>query len=240
MRTLRALVAIAIVSVLSGCGYNTIVTQEQNVNAAWSEVLNQYQRRADLIPNIVETVKGEANFEQSTLQNVIEARARATSIQATPELINDPQAFAQFTQAQSQLSSALSRLLVTVENLSEPEGQRSVPGSADAARRHRKSHRNRPQALYRRRGAIQHDDCFAAELSRQDTDRRVSEAAVRGGRRGRGQAAAKGRFRNAEEVATANVVECAPHRRDRWPLVRSFRAVRSWPARRRRSCRRLR
>ena len=116
MRTLRALSAIAIVSVLTGCGYNTIVTQEQQVSAAWSEVLNQYQRRAELIPNIVETVKGEANFEQSTLQNVIEARARATSIQATPELINDPQAFAQFTQAQSQVSSALSRLLVTVEN----------------------------------------------------------------------------------------------------------------------------
>lgn len=116
MRTLRAMIAMAIVSVLTGCGYNTIVTQEQTVTAAWSEVLNQYQRRADLIPNIVETVKGEANFEQTTLQNVIEARARATSIQATPELVNDPQAFAQFTQAQSQLTSALSRLLVTVEN----------------------------------------------------------------------------------------------------------------------------
>ena len=90
MRALRVLIAVAIVSVMSGCGYNTIVTQEQTVNAAWSEVLNQYQRRADLIPNIVETVKGEANFEQSTLQNVIEARARATSIQATPELINNP------------------------------------------------------------------------------------------------------------------------------------------------------
>ena len=116
MRTLRAMIAMAIVSVLTGCGYNTIVTQEQQVTAAWSEVLNQYQRRADLIPNIVETVKGEANFEQSTLQTVIEARARATSIQATPELVNNPQAFAQFTQAQSQLTSALSRLLVTVEN----------------------------------------------------------------------------------------------------------------------------
>ena len=116
MRTLRAMVAMAIVSVLTGCGYNTIVTQEQQVNAAWSEVLNQYQRRSDLIPNIVETVKGEANFEQTTLQNVIEARARATSIQATPELINNTQAFAQFTQAQGQLTSALSRLLVTVEN----------------------------------------------------------------------------------------------------------------------------
>ena len=116
MRTLRVMIAMAIVSVLTGCGYNTIVTQEQTVSASWSEVLNQYQRRADLIPNIVETVKGEANFEQTTLQNVIEARARATSIQATPELINNPQAFAQFTQAQSQLTSALSRLLVTVEN----------------------------------------------------------------------------------------------------------------------------
>lgn len=116
MGTLRVMLAMAIVSALSGCGYNTIVTQEQQVNAAWSEVLNQYQRRAELIPNIVETVKGEANFEQTTLQNVIEARARATSIQATPELINNPQAFAQFTQAQSQLTSALSRLLVTVEN----------------------------------------------------------------------------------------------------------------------------
>ena len=117
MRTaVRALIAFAIVSVMTGCGYNTIVTQEQQVTAAWSEVLNQYQRRADLIPNIVETVKGEANFEQSTLQNVIEARAKATSIQATPELINNPQAFQQFTQAQSQLTSALSRLLVTVEN----------------------------------------------------------------------------------------------------------------------------
>jgi LemA protein len=116
VRTLRAMIAMAIVSVLTGCGYNTIVTQEQTVTAAWSEVLNQYQRRADLIPNIVETVKGEANFEQTTLQNVIEARAKATAIQATPELVNNPQAFAQFTQAQSQLSSALSRLLVTVEN----------------------------------------------------------------------------------------------------------------------------
>lgn len=114
--TLRVLLGLLVVGILSGCGYNTIVTQEQTVTASWSEVLNQYQRRADLIPNIVETVKGEANFEQTTLQNVIEARAKATSIQATPELINNPQAFQQFTQAQSQLTSALSRLLVTVEN----------------------------------------------------------------------------------------------------------------------------
>ncbi len=119
MRTLRVLIAMAIVGVLTGCGYNTIVSQEQTVTAAWAEVVNQYQRRADLIPNIVETVKGQANFEQETLQSVINARARATAIQATPELVNNPQAFAQFTQAQGELSSALSRLLVTVERYPE-------------------------------------------------------------------------------------------------------------------------
>jgi LemA protein len=86
------------------------------VKAAWSEVLSQYQRRADLIPNIVATVKGEASFEQDTLTKVIEARSKATSIQATPELVNDPAAFNKFQQAQGELSSALSRLLVVTEN----------------------------------------------------------------------------------------------------------------------------
>ena len=100
---------------LSGCGYNQFQTLDEQVKAGWSEVLNQYQRRADLIPNIVATVKGEANFEQETLTKVIEARAKATSIQATPELINDPAAFNKFQQAQGELSSALSRLMVVVE-----------------------------------------------------------------------------------------------------------------------------
>ncbi|HET7773522.1 MAG TPA: LemA family protein [Burkholderiaceae bacterium] len=103
-------------SLLSGCGYNTIVSQEQGVKAAWAEVLNQYQRRADLIPNIVNTVKGEAGFEQETLTKVVEARAKATSIQATPELVNDPEAFKKFTAAQGELTGALSRLLVVAEN----------------------------------------------------------------------------------------------------------------------------
>jgi LemA protein len=100
---------------LSGCGYNDFQRLDEQVKAGWSEVLNQYQRRADLIPNIVNTVKGEANFEQETLTKVIEARAKATSIQATPELINDPAAFEKFQAAQGQLSSALSRLLVVSE-----------------------------------------------------------------------------------------------------------------------------
>jgi LemA protein len=100
---------------LSGCGYNDFQRLDEQVKAGWSEVLNQYQRRADLIPNIVSTVKGEANFEQETLTKVIEARAKATSIQATPELINDPAAFEKFQAAQGQLTGALSRLMVVSE-----------------------------------------------------------------------------------------------------------------------------
>ena len=106
--------ALALLS-LSGCGYNTFQQLDESVKGAWSEVLNQYQRRADLIPNIVATVKGEANFEQETLTKVIEARSRATSIQATPALINDPAAFQKFQQAQGELTGALSRLMVVAE-----------------------------------------------------------------------------------------------------------------------------
>ena len=100
---------------LSGCGYNDFQRLDESVKASWSEVLNQYQRRADLIPNIVATVKGEANFEQETLTKVIEARSKATSIQATPELINNPEAFKKFQAAQGELSGALSRLMVVAE-----------------------------------------------------------------------------------------------------------------------------
>jgi LemA protein len=110
------LLAIAALAGLPGCGYNDFQSLDEQVKAAWSEVLSQYQRRADLIPNIVATVKGEASFEQDTLTKVIEARSKATSIQATPELVNDPAAFNKFQQAQGELSSALSRLLVVTEN----------------------------------------------------------------------------------------------------------------------------
>ncbi len=103
-------------ALLSGCGYNTFQTTDEQVKAAWSEVLNQYQRRADLVPNLVNTVKGYASHEQAVLTQVTEARAKVGGIQATPELINDPQAFARFQQAQAGLSSALSRLLVVAEN----------------------------------------------------------------------------------------------------------------------------
>ncbi len=102
-------------SMLTGCGYNELQSMDESVSASWSEVLNQYQRRSDLIPNIVNSVKGETDFEKSTLTQVIEARAKATSIQATPELVNDPQAMAKFSAAQGELSGALSRLMMTVE-----------------------------------------------------------------------------------------------------------------------------
>ena len=107
---------LAAVLALSGCGYNKIQGADEQVKAAWAEVANQYQRRADLVPNLVNTVKGAANFEKETLEAVVNARAKATSIQATPELVNDPEAFARFEAAQTELKGALSRLLATVEN----------------------------------------------------------------------------------------------------------------------------
>jgi LemA protein len=101
---------------LSGCGYNSIQSQDEQIKAAWSEVLNQYQRRADLIPNLVNTVKGYAAQEQTVLLGVTQARAKVGSIQMTPELANDPAALAKFQAAQGELSGALSRLLVVTEN----------------------------------------------------------------------------------------------------------------------------
>ena len=116
MRKLWLVAALAFATLLPGCGYNTIQTSDEQVKAAWGEVLNQYQRRADLIPNLVNTVKGFAQQEQEVLTKVVEARAKATSIQATPELVNNPEAFAKFQAAQGELTGALSRLMVVVEN----------------------------------------------------------------------------------------------------------------------------
>ncbi len=108
-------VVLGVIAGLNGCGYNDFQKLDEETRAAWSEVLNQYQRRADLVPNLVATVKGEASFEQDTLTRVIEARAKATSIQVTPETLNNPEAFQKFQAAQSQLGSALSRLMVVSE-----------------------------------------------------------------------------------------------------------------------------
>jgi LemA protein len=104
------------VSALGGCGYNTLQSQDESIKAAWAEVINQYQRRADLVPNLVNTVKGFAAQEKDVLLGVTNARAKVGSIQATPELVNDPAAFSKFVAAQGEMTSALSRLLVVTEN----------------------------------------------------------------------------------------------------------------------------
>ena len=113
---MKRLAALLCVLLLTGCGYNKLQSTDEQVKAAWAEVVNQYQRRADLIPNLVNTVKGYAQQEQQVLIGVTEARAKATSIQATPELINNPAAFQQFVQAQREVTGALSRLLAVAEN----------------------------------------------------------------------------------------------------------------------------
>jgi len=117
-RLLRSLALVSVLlcsAVLTGCGYNDFQRLDEQTRAAWSEVLNQYQRRADLVPNIVATVKGEAAFEQDTLTKVVEARAKATSMQVSPETLSSPEAFAKFQKAQGDLGGALSRLMVVSE-----------------------------------------------------------------------------------------------------------------------------
>jgi LemA protein len=110
------LATVLFATMLSGCGYNTMVQQDERIKGSWSEVLNQYQRRADLVPNLVNTVKGYAAQEQEVLTQVTNARANVAGIKATPELINDPVAFRKFMEAQGELQGALSRLLLVVEN----------------------------------------------------------------------------------------------------------------------------
>lgn len=116
MRKIGLVLAAMLLIGLAGCGYNTIQSQDEQVKASWSEVVNQYQRRADLVPNLVNTVKGYASHEREVLTAVTEARARVGTIQVTPETLNDAKAFAQFQAAQQQLSGTLSRLLAVSEN----------------------------------------------------------------------------------------------------------------------------
>src|SRR6185436_5074600 len=117
MKRIRALLYMLVISFgLAGCGYNTLQTQDEQIKAAWGEVLNQYQRRADLVPNLVNTVKGFAAQEKDVLLGVTNARAKVGGIQATPELVNDPAAFSKFVAAQGEMTSALSRLMVVAES----------------------------------------------------------------------------------------------------------------------------
>ncbi|TBR40160.1 MULTISPECIES: LemA family protein [Dyella] len=116
MKFLRAVALLLVVAGLSGCGYNAMQRQDEAVKAAWSEVINQYQRRADLVPNLVNTVKGYAQHEERVLTEVTNARAKVGTMQLSPDALNDPQKLQQFQQAQGELSSALSRLMVVSEN----------------------------------------------------------------------------------------------------------------------------
>ncbi|MGB7991144.1 MAG: LemA family protein [Candidatus Methylophosphatis roskildensis] len=116
MHSMRVAVLALLTLLLSGCGYNQIQINDESVSAAWSEVLNQYKRRADLVPNLVQVVQGYAAHEKDVLTQVTQARASVAGIKATPELVNDPAAFAKFQQAQGEMSSALARLMVVVEN----------------------------------------------------------------------------------------------------------------------------
>ena len=140
---------------LGGCGYNEFQAKDEAIKAAWSEVVNQYQRRADLVPNLVNTVKGYASHEKDTLEAVTRARAAATSIQVTPEVLNDPAAFQKFQQAQGELSSALSRLMAVSENYPQLKADSQFPRPAVAAGRHRKPHHRGAPALYRSGAGLQ-------------------------------------------------------------------------------------
>lgn len=130
MRLIRSGMIVMLAFILSGCGYNTLQRQDEQVASTWSEVLNQYQRRADLVPSLVNTVKGAVVAEKDILDSVVQARARATSIQATPELIDNPQAFQQWQAAQGELGSALARLMLVVERYPD---LKSISGFNDLA-----------------------------------------------------------------------------------------------------------
>ena len=136
---------------LAGCGINTIPTYEQNAKAAWSEVLNQYKRRSDLIPNLVETVKGFADQERTVLTDVVEARAKATQAQINvpPDILTNPEAMKKFQDAQNQLGGALGRLLAVVERYPGHQVGAELPHPAEPDRRHREPHRHRAARLHR-------------------------------------------------------------------------------------------
>jgi hypothetical protein len=190
MRKTPTVLATTLALTLTGCGYNTFQSSDEQIKASWSEVVNQYQRRADLVPNLVATVKGEAKFEQDTLTKVIEARAKATSIQVTPELINDPAAFQKFQAAQGELTGALSRLMVVSENyptLRANQGFRDLSAQLEGFR---EPHHGGAQPLHQVGAGLQRDGAVLPVQSDGDGDGLQGEAHLhRGQRKGNLQAA---------------------------------------------------
>ena len=178
IRTIFAVIGLGLA--LSACGYNTIPTLEEQAKARWSDVQNQYQRRADLIPNLVATVQGYAKQEKDVLTAVIEARAKATQVKLDASQLTDPDKLKQFQDAQNQLTGALGRLLAVTRELSRPEIERELPRTAVAARRHRKPYRRGAARLHRCGARLQHraaDDADGAVgedvLLRQQADGRI-------------------------------------------------------------------
>ena len=184
-----ALIVVAVIVVAVGVWavgiYNGLVGLDQGVNEKWAQVQNVYQRRADLIPNLVETVKGFAAQERTVLTEVVEARAKATSIQLTPEALNDPKALERFQAAQGQLSGALSRLLVTVERYPELKSNQNFLQFAESARGHREPHRGRAPALQRGGARLQHAPRPVSRHPGGAAGRLQTQGVLRGGARRR-------------------------------------------------------
>ena len=177
-------VAILTGTLLSGCGYNEFQTKDEATKAAWGEVVNQYQRRADLIPNLVNTVKGYASHERETLEAVTRARAAATSFQITPEVLNNPEAFQKFQQVQGELSGALSRLMAVSEKYPVAAGRHREPHHRGAPALHRGGpglQRRRAQVPEQpdRHGVRLRDQAFVHRRERKSdldrTDRRLRQ-----------------------------------------------------------------
>ncbi len=200
----KLLLALVAALSLSGCGYNDFQRQDEGVKAAWSEVLNNYQRRADLIPNLVATVQGAADFEKSTLVELTNARASVGSIKATPELVNDPEGFAKFQAAQSQMTGALSRLMAVAENYPQFDRDQGVRRTARGTCGRGESHRGGARPLHQNGGGLQ---CSGARIPHQpdgDDVRLQAEGQLRSREREGDRHAAEGRFQQTcGEVAAS-------------------------------------
>jgi hypothetical protein len=190
---------------LAGCGYNDLQRQDEGIKAAWSEVLNQYQRRADLVPNLVNTVKGYAAQEERVLTEVTNARANATAIKATPELINDPVAFQKFIQAQAQLQGALSRLLAVAEAYPQLKSDALFRDLTAQLEGTENRITGRSQPVHQDGAGVQHDRPPVPDESDGDDlqDGRQAELHRRG--RGGSQRASQGGFQQAGYIASRAV-----------------------------------
>ena len=183
--------ALAATLLLGGCGYNTLQSADEQIKASWSEVVNQYQRRADLIPNLVATVKGFAAQEEKILIGVTNARAKVGSIQVTPETVNDPQVLQRFAQAQGELSGALSRLIAVAESYPQLKSDANFR-ELQAQLGHREPDRGRPQPLHPGGARVQHHSALVSLEPDGDAVRLQGEAAIHGRERKRNREAAQG------------------------------------------------